>query len=189
MAVTDGFGFPVSTDESGLGTKFWHKGNIHVELVLLALRLEHEFGIKHPVACSPNLQICTVYVHLVIHHNLQLECLLSRIWKCLHLTLKADWSVSYIYIYICTVFSYSLIVLILKSQLPVTTNSHWFLKWRNRRFHGLQTLWLGVTSPCSPLNAGVQIPSPISGERPEPWEGKFSPCLLDIVLNGMNHLM
>lgn len=46
MAVTDGFGFPVSTDESGLGTKFWHKGNIHVELVLLALRLEHEFGIK-----------------------------------------------------------------------------------------------------------------------------------------------
>lgn len=48
--VMDSFGFPVSTDVLGLGTKFCHKKKFHIKLFLLALMLKHEF-VVNPVAC------------------------------------------------------------------------------------------------------------------------------------------
>lgn len=101
MAVMDGFGFLVSRDVSELRIKFCHTKKVHLELVLLALELEHEFNIiltlllaasNDPFndfngskvmlrtnSLSPNFQLCIVYVNLVSHQNLWLECLLFRI--------------------------------------------------------------------------------------------------------------
>lgn len=52
MAVVYGFGFPVCTEVSGLGTKIWSKHKIHMGLILLALRLKHEFGIYLSLVAS-----------------------------------------------------------------------------------------------------------------------------------------
>lgn len=52
MAVMHDFGFPVCTEVSGLGMKIWHKKKIHMDLILLSLKLKHEFGIYLTLVAS-----------------------------------------------------------------------------------------------------------------------------------------
>lgn len=46
------FGFPVCREVSGLG-KIWHKKRVHMDLIHLALRLKHEFGIYLSLVSCP----------------------------------------------------------------------------------------------------------------------------------------
>lgn len=96
---------------------------------------------------------------------------------------------SIFFIYVCVLFSFSLIVLIPKIQLPVTRNSGCFLKGRNRRSCGLRTLQLEATYACTVLRT-QESRFPLSSVRRGQILGRVSsPCLLDTVLSGMNHLM
>jgi len=110
-----------------------------------------------------------------------------QILKMFTLNLKSR-PIHFVYMY-TVLFSYNLTVLILKSHLPVTGNSHCFLKKTNKRSCGLHTLWLGVTSPCTVLWMQQSRFPLLSVGRGQILERASSQCLLDTVLSGINHLM